>query len=144
MKASAALRIAAMLIVSVASASSARAEVKDANESEVAFFAGKWAVGAADAPGFETIVGGPDCARASVVIERVGASGVRRISTLRNGSKHSVEFDVKSFGGNFPFWVKGGAGGPVARRVDANTFLLASLRNGRADWQGALKHIRCK
>ncbi|MFN3892864.1 MAG: hypothetical protein ACK4MV_20900 [Beijerinckiaceae bacterium] len=122
----------------------ARADVRDANEAEVDFFIGRWAVGPADAPGFETITGAPDCARASVVIERAGASGVRRVSTLRDGGRQAVEFDVKSFGGNFPFWVKGGAGGPVARRLDADAFLLASVRDGRADWTGALKHVRCR
>ena len=125
-------------------AADARADVRDANEAEVAFFIGRWAVGPADAPGFETITGAPDCARASVDIEHVGASGVRRVSTLRDGRRQAVEFEIKSFGGNFPFWVKGGAGGPVARRLDADAFLLASVRDGRADWAGALKHVRCR
>jgi hypothetical protein len=132
-----------LALAALALSSGAHAAVTDAADADVAFFAGRWAVGPADAPGFDTIHGGPDCARASVVIERTGGSSLRRISTLRNGARHEVEFDVKSFGGNFPFWMKGGAGGPVARRLDANSFLLATLRDGRADWGGALKHIRC-
>ncbi len=121
---------------------SANAEVPNAAEQEVRWFVGKWVVGPADVPGFETIAGAADC-NAAVVIAATGPATIQRTVRLRNGELRSNEFTVKSFNGNFPWWSKDGIGGPVAKRTGADSFVLATTRNGKADWPNALKHTRC-
>ena len=123
-------------------ASPALAQAPNATEQEVRWFAGKWAVGPADAPGFETIAGAADCASA-VTIAVTGSATIKRTVRLRNGELHASKFTVKSFNGNFPWWNKDGMGGPVAKRTGADSFVLATTRNGKADWPNALKHTRC-
>lgn len=123
-------------------ASPALAEAPNAGEHEVRWFAGKWAVGPADVPGFETIAGAADCASA-IDIAVTGPATIKRTAMLRNGTLRSHEFTVKSFNGNFPWWNKDGMGGPVAKRTGADSFMLATTRNGKADWPNALKHTRC-
>ncbi len=124
------------------SALSAIAEIPNATEQEVRWFVGKWAVGAADVPGFETIAGAGDC-KAAVDIAVMGPATIRRVVRLRNGELRFNEFTVKSFSGNFPWWSKDGIGGPVAKRTGADSFVLAATRSGKADWRNALKHTRC-
>ncbi len=121
---------------------SANAQVPNATEPEVRWFVGKWAVGAADVPEFGMIAGGGDC-KAAVDIAATGPLTIRRTVRLRNGTLRSSEFTVKSFAGNFPWWSKDGIGGPVAKRIDAESFVLATTRNGKADWTNGLKHTRC-
>jgi hypothetical protein len=121
---------------------SALAQTRDASEQEARWFTGKWAVGPADVAGFETIAGGGDCA-AAVDIAATGPATIRRSVRLRNGEISASEFTVKSFNGNFPWWSKDGTAGPVAKRTGADSFVLATTRNGRADWVNALKHTRC-
>lgn len=118
------------------------AQARDATEQEVHSFAGRWAVSPADASGFETIAGGADCA-AAVTIATTGPATIRRTVRLRSGDLRANEFTVKSFAGNFPWWSKDGAGGPVAKLTGADSFVLAPTRNGKADWANALKHSRC-
>lgn len=120
----------------------ARAEVPDAMLQDVRWFVGKWAVGAADMAGFETIAGAPDC-KAAIDIVEIGPASIRRIVRLKSGEVRSNDFTVKSFGGNFPWWSKDGTGGPVAKRIDADSFVLATTRSGKADWANGLKHKRC-
>jgi hypothetical protein len=118
------------------------AEVPDASAADVSFFAGRWATGPADREGFETIYPkGPDCSK-TVEIVKEGGAKIRRIVILRNGVRHEATFTVKRFGVNFPWWTDAGPA-PVARRIDANTFILAATRVGKADWAGAIKHTRC-
>jgi hypothetical protein len=119
------------------------ADVVDASPKDVEWFVGKWAVGAADMPGYTTAFGAPDCTKAVVEIVRVGKSTIRRIRVV-NGQPSQADFDVKYFNGNFPWWVSGDIGGPIARRTGEDVFLLATSRNGRADWDNALQHSRCK
>jgi hypothetical protein len=118
------------------------AEVPDASAADVSFFAGRWATGPADVEGFETIhPKGPDCSKAVEIVKEDGAK-IRRIVILRDGVRHEATFTVKRFGANFPWWTDVGPA-PVARRIDANTFILAATRVGKADWAGAIKHTRC-
>lgn len=121
----------------------ARADTPNARDSDVAWFVGVWAVGAADRAGFGTIAGGPDCNGRTVRIVRAGATSITRISTLKSGERHEATFEVKDFRGSFPWWPVGDIGGPVARKAGADAFLLARTVNGKADWNNALKHIRC-
>jgi hypothetical protein len=122
--------------------SPAIAEAPDAAAQEVRWFVGKWATGPADVPGFETIAGNPDC-KTAVDISATGPATIQRTARLRDGTSHTSEFRVKSFNGNFPWWSKDGIGGPVAKRTGADSFVLATTRNGKADWAGARKHTRC-
>jgi hypothetical protein len=133
--------IAASGIAGIVSVS-AFAQVRDATEQEVRWFTGRWAIGPADAPGFETIAKGADCTVA-VAIAAVGPTTIRRTVRLRSGELHATEFTVKSFNGNFPWWSKDAAGGPVAKLTDTDSFVLATTRNGKADWVNAQKHRRC-
>lgn len=122
----------------------AQANTPDASASETAWFAGNWATGPADVPGFDTIGPAPDCSRA-VTIRVVKGNVIVRETRLRNGSLHSAEFAVKHFGQNFPWWPTDGAPGPVAKRTGDDVFLLARTGNmGKADWDNALQHTRCK
>jgi hypothetical protein len=118
------------------------ADTPDASPQDVAWFAGKWAVGPADVPGFETIAGGGDCSRVAE-IKTTGPLTLQRIVTHRNGERHIAEFTVKSFRGNYPWWPKNGDDGLIARKIAADTFILASTQIGIADWDSALKHTRC-
>ncbi len=136
------IRLIALSGIVGLSALSANAEVPNAAEQDVRWFVGKWAVGPADAPGFETIAGGADC-KAAIDIAATGPATIRRTVRMRNGALRSSEFTVKSFSGNFPWWSRDGLGGPVAKRTGADSFVLASTRNGKADWPNALKHTRC-
>lgn len=122
--------------------SAAIADTPDASPQDAAWFAGKWAVGHADVPGFETIVGGGDCSR-TVDIKTTGPATLQRIVTRRNGQRHTVEFTVKKFRGNYPWWPKNGKDALVAKKIKNDTFVLASTRIGKADWDRALKHTRC-
>jgi len=118
------------------------AQAPDASPADISFFAGRWATGPADVEGFETIYPkGPDCSKAVEIVKEGGAK-IRRIVILRNGVRHEASFTVKRFGVNFPWWTDAGAA-PVARRIDANTFILAATRVGKADWARAIKHTRC-
>ncbi len=131
------------VIVTAMSVLDARADTPNAQDSDVAWFVGVWAVGAADRAGFETIAGGPDCNGRKVRIVRAGAASITRISRLKNGQQHEATFEVKDFRGNFPWWPVGDMGGPVARKAGADAFLLAPTVSGKADWNNALMHIRC-
>lgn len=112
----------------------------EATEAETLWFVGEWSVSPAPVEGFETIV-----AREypNVQIEHRGGTRLVRISTLRNGAKVEVEFDVRSFKGNYPWWSAAGGTNLVARQVDENTFDLAGVGPmGKADWDQALRHNR--
>jgi hypothetical protein len=112
----------------------------EATEAESAWFAGEWAVAPAPVEGFDTIVAK---AYPNVRIEHRGGTRIARISSLRNGASVAVEFDVRSFKGNFPWWAADGGANAVARRVDQNTFDLAGVGPmGKADWGHALRHTR--
>lgn len=131
----------AMAVVAGLSAGTTRADTPDAAPQDAAWFAGKWAVGPADKPGFETIAGGGDCSRA-VEIKMTGPVTLQRIVT-RGGNRHVADFTVKSFRGNYPWWPRLGGDAAVAKRIAGDTFVLASTRIGKADWDNALKHTRC-
>lgn len=126
-------------------ATTATANVKDASPEDTAWFAGQWATGPADVPGHDTLGPTPDCSRA-VTIRVVKGNVIVRETRLKDGSLHSAEFSVKHFGQNFPWWpTDGGFGGPVAKRTGDDVFLLARTGEmGRADWNNALQHTRCK
>jgi len=131
----------ALAVVAILCAAVARADTPDAAPQDAAWFAGKWAVGPADRPGFETIVGGGDCARA-VEIRMTGPVALQRIVT-RSGKRYVADFTVKSFGGNYPWWPSQDGDAVIAKKVADDTFVLASTRIGKADWDNALKHTRC-
>lgn len=135
-------RLVVMSCICSLSTLSAIADVPNATEQDIRWFAGKWATGPADVPGFETIAEAPDC-KAAVEIAATGPATIRRTVRLRNGELRSNEFTVKSFNGNFPWWSKDGIGGPVAKRTATDSFVLATTRTGKADWPNALKHTRC-
>lgn len=109
----------------------------------MAFFAGRWATGPAPADRFETLsTRTPDCARA-VRIEAGPSNEVVRSVTRGDGTKSTARFRVMQFAGNHPWWPVEGGPGPVARKVDADSFDLAPTQVGRADWARAIRHYRC-
>lgn len=103
-----------------------------------AWFAGEWAVGPAPVEGMDTIIVAP--AKKSVIRHLEGAF-IERELTLR-GRLHSMRFEVRSFGGNFPWWGDNG-GNYVAKRVDDSAFILAPVGPmGKADWEGGWLYQR--
>lgn len=121
----------------------ATADVPAASAAELAWFEGRWATGPADVPGHDTIAAeAPDCQRA-VSIRRSGQDRLERSTTLRDGSTHIAEFEIRKFGGNYPWWPVSGQPGPVAKRTGDNVFVLAPTDMGRAQWDRALQHTRC-
>ncbi len=120
------------------------ANVEAASAEDTAWFAGQWATGPADIPGYETMAAAPDCSR-PVTIHVIRDNVIARETRLRNGSLHRAEFSVKRFGQNFPWWpADSTASAPVARRTGNDVFLLARTGDmGRADWDRALQHTRC-
>ncbi|MEC7118465.1 MAG: hypothetical protein VXW65_00980 [Pseudomonadota bacterium] len=123
----------------------AHAAVPAATSADIAWFEGSWATAPADVEGYETILPEPpDCQRV-VQIERLSPTAIRRVSTLKDGSVHAVDFEVKQFGANFPWWPVHDVGmALVAKRLDDQRFVLASTGEmGRADWNRGLQHIRC-
>ncbi len=134
----------ALTLLMASLSTAAYANTQDASASEAAWFAGSWATGPADVEGHETIGPKPDCSRA-VSIRVVKDNIIVRETRLKDGSPHSVEFAVKHFGSNFPWWpTDGGPNAPVAKRTGDDTFVLARTNMGRADWNNALQHTRCK
>jgi hypothetical protein len=122
---------------------SALADTPGASPEQVRWFAGDWRVGPADVEGLETISGGGTCSDAAE-IRITGQGKLQRTVRRKNGAKTTVEFEVKYFGGNFPWWPVDGHSAVVARKIDANSFVLASTNPvGRADWNNGLKHTRC-
>lgn len=103
---------------------------EDASPEEAAWFAGQWEVGPAPVEGFETIAGGePNVS----VIRYLEGSRIEREITLR-GKLYVMRFDVKSFGGNFPWWGENG-GNYVSKKVDEDSFILAPVGPmGKAEW----------
>lgn len=120
-----------------------RAAPTPATSADMAFFAGLWATGQAPVDGYETISAqAPDCARA-VQIEAGSGNEVVRSVTQGDGAKSATTFRVMRFAGNYPWWPVDGGPGPVARKVDADSFDLAPIQVGRADWARAIRHYRC-
>lgn len=114
-----------------------------ASEDDLGFFVGQWATGPAPADGYETMSArSPDCARA-VRIEAGPDNLLVRTMKLRDGKDSAAAFRVMRFAGNYPWWPADGGPGPVARKVDADTFDLGPTRVGRADWTEAIRHYRC-
>lgn len=122
----------------------AHAAVREATADETAWFAGQWATSPADVPGYETTGSAPDCSRA-VTIRAIKDNVIVRETRLKDGSLHSAEFAVKQIGQNFPWWPTDGGSSSVAKRTGDDVFLLARTGEmGRADWNKALQHTRCK
>lgn len=138
-----ALAIPLALAAALLSGALAMAAIADADTQEVAFFIGRWATAPSDQPGFETLAPPPDCGRA-VEIVTDGGSLITRTATLRSGERRSTRFTVKALGGTFPWWPESGAPALVARRLDADSFILARTFSGKADWDQAIKHTRCR
>lgn len=139
------MKVQKALLISMLLPALAFADVVNAPIRELQWFAGRWATGPADVPGYKTITPGtPDCSKAVSI--RIGADGIlHRTVTLRNGSVIDAGFNVKKFGGNYPWWPTGDGPGAVAKRIDENTFVLAATgMMGKADWKNAIKHMRCK
>ena len=114
----------------------------NATELETTWFAGEWAVSLAPVEGYDTIV---SRTYPNVRIEHRGGTRIARISTLPNNEQVTIEFDVRSFKGNFPWWSASGGGNLVAKRVDETTFDLAGVGPmGKADWAHAFRHTRVK
>ena len=117
-------------------------QAEDATELETSWFAGEWAVTLAPVDGYDTIV---SRTYPNVQIEHRGGTRIARTSTLRNGKQVAVEFDVRNFKGNFPWWSANGGANLVARRVDETTFDLAGVGPmGKADWTRAFRHTRVR
>lgn len=133
-------RLPAFVVCLLGFLSASGAQAGEASPEETVWFAGEWAVAIAPVEGYDTIVAK---AYPNVQIEHREGTRIARISTLRNGEKVEVEFDVRSFGGKYPWWSANGGANLVARRVDENTFDLASVSPmGKADWDNALRHTR--
>jgi hypothetical protein len=114
----------------------------EATETETIWFAGEWTVAPAPVEGYDTIIAKR---YPNVQIEHRGGTRIARISTLRHGERVTVEFEVRSFGGNYPWWSATGGGNLIARRVNEDTFDLAGVgAMGKADWAHALRHTRVK
>ena len=117
-----------------------RADAKNASEADTQWFAGEWQAGPAPVEGYETIIVAEPT---PVTIRYEGGARIDRTSTLRNGQHVTVAFVVKHFGKNYPWWTVDGSGSLVARKVDENTFDLASVGPmGKADWDHASRHTR--
>lgn len=134
------IRLPAFVVCLLGFFSASGAQAGEASPAETVWFAGEWAVEPAPVEGYDTIVAK---AYPDVQIEHRGGTRIVRVSTLRNGAKAEVEFDVRSFGGKYPWWSANGGANLVARRVDENTFDLAGVGPmGKADWDNALRHTR--
>ncbi|MDQ8186862.1 hypothetical protein [Pelagicoccus sp. SDUM812002] len=113
-------------------------EADTASNEEAAWFAGKWMVGPAPVEGGETIAGG----EANVaVVRHLGGPRIEREITLR-GQLHVMQFEVRAFGGNFPWWGDNG-GNYVSKNKDENTFILVPVGPmGKAEWERAWLYQR--
>lgn len=121
-----------------------RAEPAAADEAELTYFLGRWATEPAERPGFETIIArGADCERPVEIVSTSPGSIVRSVPR-RDGSRPMARFSVKRFGRDFPWWPEPTGPGLVARKLDDGGFLLAGLVAGRADWNNAIRHRRCR
>ncbi len=117
-------------------------EAVPASTEELAWFAGRWATAPADLEGFTTLTPEPiDCAKAVTITIRDGA--LYRAVTLRDGRQVESGFEVMRFAGNYPWWPLDGGGTAVAKRLDAQSFVLAATSMGKAQWAQGRKHIRC-
>ena len=117
----------------LASAASGAATVEEAG-----WFAGSWTVGPAPVEGFETITEGP--ASISVIRHLEGAM-IERALPIRE-TVNVMRFEVRSFGGNFPWWGENG-GNYVSKKVDENAFLLAPVSAmGKAEWDRGWLYTR--
>jgi hypothetical protein len=134
---------AAACFACLGTAASVRAAPVPATAEDLAFFVGQWATGPAPVDGYETISAqSPDCARA-VRIEAGPDDRLVRTVMRRDGQDSSAAFRVMRFAGHYPWWPIDGGPGPVAREVDADSFDLAPIGVGRADWTRAIRHYRC-
>jgi hypothetical protein len=128
------------ILAAAATSTATHGQVPDATAADAAWFAGTWDVVPVEVPGYETIVAAKPI---RVTIEHHGDARIDRSSPLRNGQTATVEFIVKHFGKNFPWWTVDGQGSLVARIVDDQTFDLAGLGPmGKADWDHASRHKR--
>lgn len=133
----------AVTAASLALAPARAAPPAPAAPEEIAFFLGPWATEPAPVEGFETLAATPpDCAQ-PVRIERGPDDSIMRTARRRGGQESTVAFRVMRFAGNYPWWPVEGGPGPIARRVDADSFDLAPMAMGRADWARAIRHHRC-
>lgn len=130
------------IIAAFISGSPAFAEATNASPEEIDWFVGKWTVGPADVPGFETIAGDTGSCEDAVEIIKSSDTTIRRRSKTRSGEAVEFEFEVKKFGENYPWWPSDGPG-PVARITGDDVFILASTTKGMADWDRGLQHTRC-
>lgn len=118
-----------------------QAQPAEATSEQTAWFAGEWTVAPVPVEGFKDIVSAPPT---TVRIEHTGDARLVRHSPERDvRPAASVAFNVKTFGGNFPWWPVEGGPSVVARRVSDDSFDLASVGPmGKADWSRALRHTR--
>lgn len=118
--------------------SAATLQANPASEEEAAWFAGKWTVGPAPVDGFETIAGGDSI---EAVLRHLEGARIEREITL-GGQLHVMKFEVRAFGGNFPWWGDNG-GNYVSKKRDENSFILAPVGPmGRAEWQKGWLYTR--
>ena len=91
-------------VVPALSGGASAADAVPAEAEAVGWFAGRWVVGSAEMPGFETVVADPaECGRA-VTIAVAGEAVIRREGVLRDGTPDAAEFEVRAFGGAYPWW----------------------------------------
>lgn len=113
-------------------------QANSASESEAAWFAGAWKVGPAPVEGFETIAGGESI---DAKIRHLEGAQIEREITL-GGSLYVMQFEVRSFGGNFPWWGENG-GNYVSKKTDEDTFILAPVGPmGKAEWDKGWEYKR--
>ncbi len=127
----------------LACAAPAYGAASPATRDQIAFFVGEWGTGPAPVEGYETIPAvTPDC-RHTVRIAPGGDTQITRTARTRDGQQVSANFRVVRVGNTYPWWPVDGGIGPVARTIDAESFDLAPMVMGRADWARAIRHHRC-
>lgn len=107
------------------------ASANEATSEEAAWFSSEWTVVPAPIEGYETIIT-QDPKRAR--IEHLEDARIQRTMTIRN-TESIMQFDVRSFGGNFPWWSTNNGANYVAKKVDDDRFILAPVSMmGKAEW----------
>lgn len=113
-------------------------QADDATVKQAQWFAGVWLVSPAPVDGFDTVT---TQAPTPASIQYLEGSKIQRELTLK-GKVYTMIYEIKSFGGNFPWWGANG-GNYVAKKVDSTSFILAPVSNmGKAEWDRAWLYKR--
>jgi hypothetical protein len=116
------------------------ANAADPTVEQAEWFAGEWLVGPAPIEGFDTIV---TQALNPASIQYLEGSTIQRKLTLK-GKVYTMAYEVKSFGGNFPWWGANG-GNYVAKKLNETSFILAPVSNmGKAEWDRGWLYARAE